>query len=69
MKKQYCAPVAYNVYGENLLGLPDDGGFDFHSKGGDVGGETGVNDNNAKDIFVWDDDFDGEDDNWGYSGF
>lgn len=66
MKKTYICPCAYLVLGEKLLLGP--GGY-TGSPGGDAlpdGTETSP----AKDVFVWDDDYDEEDDdNWGYSGF
>lgn len=65
MKKQYCTPIAYKIYGDDLLQV----NFDEVSKGGTVDGETGKGGSAKENIFVWDDDFDGEDDNWGYSGF
>lgn len=63
MKKEYIVPLVYNVFGENVLWEPQ-------PQYGSSGDSTGQNDGSAKEsMLVWDDDFDGEDDNWGYSGF
>lgn len=66
MKEKYVAPEAGYVLPETLLD-PDYGDNQF-GKGSNPGGNsthTGAKEN----MFVWDDDIDGEDDNWGYSGF
>lgn len=65
MKKAYIAPVAYDVYGESLLGKPGGGdtGDILHPSVEHPEVDNGFS---KQDVFVWDDDLDAADDDFSY---